>query len=73
MQYKPDAFSGKSLRVYGRVLNPTTIQHPYYDNAWTQPFETTQQVPAIGTMVILTGTWQGSTVQADRVEATPDY
>lgn len=73
MQYKPEAFAGQSLRVYGRVLNPTTIQHPYYDNAWTQPFETTQQVPAIGTMVILTGSWQGSAVQADRVEATPDY
>lgn len=72
MQYKPDVFAGKSMRVYGRVLNPTTIQHPFYDNAWTQPFETTQQVPAIGTMVILTGTWQGSTVQADRVEETSD-
>ena len=54
MQYKPDAFTGKTLRIYGRVLNPTTIQHPYYDNAWTQDFATEAEVPAIGTMVILT-------------------
>lgn len=73
MQYKPDVFAGQTLRLYGRVLNPTTIQHPYYDNAWTQPFAATAETPAIGTMVILTGTWQDSTIQADRVETTPDY
>ena len=73
MQYKPDAFAGKTLRIYGRVLNPTTIQHPYYDNAWTQDFSTDAEVPAIGTMVILTGTWQGNTIQAGRVEGTSDY
>ena len=73
MQYKPDAFAGKTLRIYGRVLNPTTIQHPYYDNAWTQDFKTEAEVPAIGTMVILTGTWQGNTIQAGKVEGTSDY
>lgn len=73
MQYKPDAFKGQTLRIYGRVLNPTAIQHPYYDNTWTQEFTTEAEVPAIGTMVILTGTWQGSTVQAGRVEPTGDY
>ena len=73
MQYKPDVFAGKTLRLYGRVMNPTTVQHPYYDNAWTQPFAAQAEVPAIGTMVILTGTWQGDTVQANRVETTKDY
>ena len=73
MQYKPDAFAGKTLRIYGRVLNTTIIQHPYYDNAWTQDFATEAEVPAIGTMVILTGTWQGNTIQAGRVEGTSDY
>ena len=73
MQYRPAAFAGKTLRIYGRVLNPTTIQHPYYDNAWTQPFSTQASVPANGTMVILTGTWQGDTIQAQTVEGTADY
>ena len=73
MQYKPDVFAGQTLRLYGRVLNPTTIQHPYYDNAWTQPFAATAETPAIGTMVILTGSWQDDTVQAARVEGTPNY
>ena len=73
MQYIPEAFTGKTLRIYGRVLNPTTIQHPYYDKAWTQTFTTQAEVPANGTMVILTGTWQGTTIQAGRVEGTSDY
>ena len=73
MQYKPEAFKGKTLRIYGRIQTPTTIQHPYYDNAWTQPFITQAEVPAIGTMVLLTGTWQGDTIQAGRVERTTDY
>ena len=73
MQRKPEAFAGKTLRIYGRVLNPTTIQHPYYDNAWTQPFRTEAEVPATGTMVILVGTWQGDTIQAGKVESTKDY
>lgn len=73
MQCKPGDFKGQTLRIYGRVLNPTTIQHPYYDNVWTQPFSTEAEVPAIGTMVILTGSWQGDTIQVGRVEATADY
>ena len=73
MQYKPAEFAGKTLRVYGRVLNPTTLQHPYYDNAWTQPFTTEAEVPANGTMVILTGSWQGDSIQVGKVEATADY
>ena len=75
MQYKPEQFQGKTLRLYGRVLNPSTIQHPYYDNAWTQSFTAPAdaEIPAIGTMVILTGSWQDDTVQAARVEGTPNY
>lgn len=73
MQYKPDAFKGKTLRIYGRVYNLSAIQHPYYDGAWTQDLSTEAEVPAIGTMVIVTGTWQGGVIQAGRIEATSAY
>lgn len=73
MQRKPEAFAGKTLRIYGRILNPTTIQHACFDNIWTQDFSTDAEVPAIGTIVILTGTWQGDTIQAGKVEITKDY
>ena len=73
MQYKPEAFKGQTLRFYGRVLNPTTIQHPYYDNSWTQAIVTQAELPAIGTMVVVTGTWQGGSVQAGKVEPSSDF
>ena len=73
MQKKPGSFTGKTLRIYGRVQNSTTIQHPYYDNVWTLEFKTDAEVPAIGTMVILTGSWQGNIIQVGKVESTGDY
>ena len=73
MQYKPEAFQGQSLRLYGRILHPNTVQHPYYDNAWTQDFQGLEESPAIGTMVILSGTWQNGVVQADALEGTDAY
>lgn len=36
-QFK-EQFSGKTLRVYGRALSMNTVQHPYYDEAWTLDF-----------------------------------
>ena len=73
MQYKPEAFEGQSLCLYGRILSPGTVQHPYYDNAWTQAYVAQGESPAIGTMVILSGTWSGDTVALASLTATSDY
>ena len=73
MQYKPEAFEGQSLRVYGRVMNSFTIQHPCYDNVWSQEFSTDKEVPGIGNIIILAGTWQSSIIQVDNLEITKDY
>lgn len=73
MQYKPDSFRGKTLRLYGRVFSLTAIQHPYYDGAWTQELATETELPAIGTMVVVTGTWQGDRIQTEKIDPTSDY
>ena len=73
MQYRPDNFRGKTLRFYGRVFSLSAIQHPYYDGAWTQELTTEETLPAIGTMVIVTGSWQGDKVQAGKIEPTSDF
>ena len=73
MQVYPDDFAGKRVRMYGRILQPAVLQHPYYDNAWTQEFETGLPVPAIGTVVIVSGTWKDGTVKKAAVTATKDY
>ena len=74
MQYKPDYFQGKSLRIYGRVYSLDEIQHPYYDNAWTQKLSgKTDELPAIGTMVIVSGVWSDTSIQTESIEATSDF
>lgn len=73
LQYDAAGFEGRQVRLYGRVLDETHVQHPYYDEAWTQAFETDDPVPAIGTVVVLTGTWQGGVLTRCTVQTTDLY
>ena len=73
LQYFPEVFEGKTVCFYGRVMNTKTIQHPYYDNAWTQHFSTSEQVPAIGTLVLITGTWHEGEITDAHLEAASGY
>ena len=38
MQQFKEQFDGKTVRIYGRALSLNTVQHPYYDNAWSLDF-----------------------------------
>ncbi len=73
MQYFPDEYEGKSIRLYGRVYDPGTLQHPYYDGAWMQPFESAEPVTALGLTVIVKGTFSGGTITNAAVNETTDY
>ena len=73
IQNYQDDFEGKSICLYGRVLNPASIQNPYYDGSWSQDFKTDDEVPAIGTCVILSGTYTGGLVDNAKVAETTDY
>ena len=73
MQQKSDFFEGKTVRLYGRILRPDALQHPYYDGAWTQAFRTAGEAPAIGTLVIAAGKWKAGTLEEATLAATKDY
>ena len=73
MQYKPDYFQGKALRLYGRVYQLDTVQHPYYDGAWTQRVVTEKALPAVGTMVVIDGVWKDGDIHAETVTPSADY
>ena len=73
MQYKPDYFQGKTLRFYGRVFQLDSIQHPYYDNSWTQKLSGGTALPAIGTMVVVSGSWKDNAVQVTDVTPSSAY
>lgn len=52
----PDVFAGKTAVLFGRAMGAFTVQHPYYDNAWSMDFANAPQKPATGQYLILTGT-----------------
>ena len=53
---QPDAFEGKTVCCYGRILDKNTLQDPYYDGSWTIEIAGDYEVPAFGTLVLLSGT-----------------
>lgn len=73
MQYCPDAFQGKTLRMYGRVFSPNAIQDPYYNGSWTQELSTDDSLPAPGIMILVSGTWYSGTIQANTIAETDVY
>lgn len=57
MQAFPEVFKGKTTRVFCRVMGQNTVQHPYYDGAWTMDFQDTEMKAAVGSYVIMSGTF----------------
>lgn len=73
MQYFPETFEGQTVKLYGRVETMNSLQHPYYDGAWSQTFEAKGTVPSIGSTVLVTGTFSGGTIVDATVELTTQY
>lgn len=72
MQYFPNEFQGKTLVAYGRVLEPTILQHPYYDGAWTQEFQNSTDL-AIGTVVLVQGSYDNGVITQAQITPTTEY
>lgn len=73
MQVFPANYEGMQVRIYGRVAGVDSIEHPYYDGAWTQSFTSDDEIPAIGKVVTVTGTWSNGTVTEAVVALTDTY
>ena len=73
MQTHSDWFEGKTVKAYGRVASLNSIQHPYYDGDWQQPFESMSSVPAIGTEVIVSGTFSDAVIKNSSVTETTQF
>ena len=73
IQYKPEEFEGKDVYFYGRVSGPGVIEDPYYDGSWTQNIESADELPAIGTIVIVHGTVKNGVVTAATLTPTEEY
>ena len=73
MQYYPDQFEGRSVQAYGRISAPGVLEDPYYDGSWTQKFNSSDELPAIGTIVILKGTYHDGVIDECTITPTEDY
>lgn len=73
MQAHPDKFEGKSVAVYGRIETVTSVQHPYYDNCFSQTFESNDAAYATGTRVIVAGTYTNGIITNATVTVSNDF
>lgn len=51
----PDYFKDKTYSAYGRIKTIDSIQDPYYNGSWDIPIVGQNEIPGIGTTVVLTG------------------
>lgn len=73
MQAHSDKFEGKTVTVYGRIDSPSSVQHPYYDNCFSQEFVSNNTVQAIGTKVAVSGTYSNGIITDADVNVSTDF
>lgn len=69
----PADYEKKTVCAYGRVAGPSTFQDPYYDGSWTHGFESPDDLPAIGVMILLDGVFAGGNICECRITPTTLY
>ncbi|MBQ3356789.1 MAG: hypothetical protein IJG45_06715 [Oscillospiraceae bacterium] len=62
IMYHPEAFEGQTYFAYGRIASVNSIQDPYYDGSWSNTITWGGDLPAVGTLVEVTGTVEGGTL-----------
>lgn len=73
MQYYYEDFEGMTVCMYGRVETASSLQHPYYDGVWSQEIVTGGALPAIGSMVVVSGAYEGGVVENASLAQTSVY
>ena len=73
LQGHPEQFEGKSVKVYGRIESPTSVQHPYYDNCFSQPFASDGAVQAVGARVVVSGVYANGVITQADVTLSNDF
>lgn len=72
LQAHADKFEGKTVTVYGRIESPNSVQHPYYDNCFSQEFES-DIVLATGSRVVVSGIYSNGVIINASVTESTDF
>ena len=73
MQNFASQFADKTIRIYGRAMTLNSVQHPYYDNAWSMDFNYDGEAGfAIGDDILVEGVFtamdnNGSFIEGNRI------
>ena len=59
---KKESFQDREFTAYGRIASLDSLEDPYYDNSWQIKFTWDGDIPAIGTLVLITGTVKDGTL-----------
>ena len=64
----PDVFEGQTYFAYGRIASDSSIQDPYYDGSWSNGILWDGDLPAIGTLVEVSGTVEGGALHVETMD-----
>lgn len=70
---KKEAFEGKTICGYGRMLNENTLEDAYYDDSWTIELSGDFEVPAFGTLVEIEGTVKDGKIVDCKISPNTQY
>lgn len=68
IMYHPDVFDGQTYLAYGRIASVNSIQDPYYDGSWSNTITWGGSLPAIGTLVEVSGTVENGTLSVQTMD-----
>ncbi len=51
----PEIFQNREFTAYGRIASPDSLEDPYYDGSWEIKIVWDGDLPAVGTLVAVTG------------------
>lgn len=63
-----DVFEGQEFYAYGRIASTNTLQDPYYDGSWQIGISWNGNVPAIGTLVAISGVIENGTLTVQSLD-----
>lgn len=66
----PEKFIGKQYIAYGRIASGSVLQDPYYDGSWSIAYESSDTMPAIGTIAVLRGVYQDNLLSEAKLITT---
>ena len=69
IQNYPDKFENKTVFAFGRIADLNVLEDPYYgSSSWSAVFTTQEEMPAIGTNVVLRGVLNSSVISDAKIE-----